>query len=105
LGRDGTSLAILPQQFTHCLRASDERVRLVRANLMMTGVIFSGELDTDILFDYGIFSPRCRRADIADMERLGVEINLRMPYFTGDRVFPDWNGVVARLRAAVAAIQ
>jgi hypothetical protein len=102
---DGTSLVILPQQFTHCLRARDERVRLVRANLMMTGVIFSGELDTDILFDYGVFSPGCRRADIADMKRLGVEIDLRMPHLTGERLFPDWDGVVARIRAAVAAIQ
>jgi hypothetical protein len=42
---DGTSLVILPQQFTNCLRARDERVRLVRANLMMTGVIFSGDLE------------------------------------------------------------
>jgi len=39
------------------------------------------------------------------MKRLGVEINQPMPHLAGDRVFPDWNGVVARLRAAVAAIQ
>jgi hypothetical protein len=102
---DGTSLVIFPLQFTHCLWARDKRVRLVRANLMMTGVIFSGELDTDILFDYGVFSPRCRRADIVDMKRLGVEIDLRMPHLTGERLFPDWDGVVARMRAAVAAIQ
>ena len=102
---DGTSLVILPQQFTNCLRARDERVRLVRANLMMTGVIFSGDLDTDILFDYGIFSPRCRRADLADMRRLGMTIDLRMPHLAGDRVFPDWDGVKARLSAAVNHIQ
>jgi hypothetical protein len=38
------------------------------------GVIFSGAIDTDISFDYGMFSPGCRRADIADMKRLGVGI-------------------------------
>jgi hypothetical protein len=102
---DGTSLAILPLQFSHCLRARDERVRLVRADLMITGMIFSGALDTDILFDYGIFSPRCRRADLADVHRLGMTINLRMPHLVGDRVFPDWEGVKARFRAAVSAIQ
>ena len=64
----GTSLVVLPQQFSNCLRARDGRVRLVRANLIMTGVIFSGALDTDISFDYGIFSPGCRRADLADMQ-------------------------------------
>src|SRR5262249_40628462 len=63
---DGTSLVVLPQQFSHCLRARDGSVRLVRANLMMTGVIFSGEIDTDIIFDYGLFTPRCRWTDISD---------------------------------------
>ena len=102
---DGTSLVILPLQFSHCLRARDERVRLVRADLLMTGLIFSGDLDTDILFDYGIFSPRCRRADLADVHRLGMTIDLRMPHLVGDRVFPDWEGVKTRLHAAVSAIQ
>jgi len=69
-------------------------VRLVRANLMMTGVIFLGDLDTDILFDFDIFSPRCRRADLADMKRLGLAIDLRMPHLSGDQIF---NGTLARL--------
>jgi hypothetical protein len=71
---DGTSLLLLPQQFSHCLRAHDNRVRLVRANLIMTGLIFSGRVDTDISFDYGILSPRCRRADFADVERLQIKL-------------------------------
>jgi hypothetical protein len=69
---DGTLLVVLPQQFSNCLHAHDGRVRLVRANLIMTGMIFSGAIDTDISFDYGIFSPGCRRADIADMKQLGI---------------------------------
>jgi len=40
---DGTSLVVLPQEFSNCLRAQDERVRLVRADLILTGVIFSGD--------------------------------------------------------------
>jgi hypothetical protein len=67
---DGSSLVVLPQQFSHCLRARDTRVRLVRANLLLTGVLFSGNIDTDILSDYRIFSPGCRRADLADVRRL-----------------------------------
>jgi hypothetical protein len=77
---DGTSLVVLPQQFSNCLRAYDERARLMRTDLILTGVIFSGSIDTDISFDYGIdtdisfdygiFSPECRRADFADMKRL-----------------------------------
>src|SRR5262245_11068758 len=69
----GTSLVVLPQEFSNCLRARDERVRLVRADLILTGVIFSGNIDTDISFDYGIFSPGCRRADFADMKQLGLK--------------------------------
>lgn len=102
---NGTSLVILPQQFTHCFRARNERVRLVRADLMMTGVIFSRDLDTDILFDYGVFSPGCRRADLADVHRLGMTIDTRMPHLVGDRIFPDWDGVKARLGGAMGAIQ
>jgi len=71
---DGTSLVVLPQQFSNCLRAHDAGVRLVRANLIMTGIIFSGAVDTDISFDYGIFSPGCRRADFADMKQLGIKL-------------------------------
>jgi hypothetical protein len=63
---EGTSLVVLPQQFSHCLRARDGSVHLVRANLMMTGMIFSGDVDTDITFDYGLFTPKCRWADISD---------------------------------------
>jgi hypothetical protein len=70
---EGTSLVVLPQQFSNCLRAHDSRIRLVRANLIMTGMIFSGDLDTDITFQYGIFSPGCRRVDLADMSQLGIK--------------------------------
>ena len=95
---------MLPQQFTNGLRARDERVRLVRADLMMTGVVFPGDLDTDIVFDYWIFSPALRCAGLADMKRLGLKIDLRMAHLSGDRIFPDWGGVWAKLRAALAAI-
>jgi hypothetical protein len=101
----GTSLVVLPQQFSNCLRARDERVRIVRADLLMTGVIFSGEVDTDILFDYGMFTPGCRRADLADMRRLQVNIPSRMPHLAGDRLFADWNGFVAKVEAAVNALK
>jgi hypothetical protein len=71
---DSTSLVALPLQYSNCLRAHDDRARLVRANLIMTGIIFSGAIDTDISFDYGIFSPGCRRGDFADMKQLGIKL-------------------------------
>jgi hypothetical protein len=100
-----TSFVILPLQFSHCLRARDNRIQFVRANLMMVGVIFSGNVDTDILFDYGMFSPNCRQKDLADLKELDLQINLRMPHLIGGRLFPNWADAVTRLRAAVDAIR
>jgi len=118
---DGTSLVVLPQQFSHCLRARDGNVRLVRANLMMTGVIFSGEIDTDILFNYGVFTPRCRWADISDIKKLEMQIDERAqdakvgggseteaPFLhplSGEGLFPNWEASIAKLRAAASAIK
>src|SRR5262249_10544467 len=65
----------------------------------VTGMIFSGSVDTDIVFDYGIFSPGCRRIDLAELNGL---IDRPMP--TGERIFVDRAGAVARLRDAGVAI-
>jgi hypothetical protein len=102
---DGSSLVVLPQQFSHCLRARDPSVRLVRANLMMTGVIFSGEIDTDIIFDYGLFTPRCRWADISDVKKLKMQIDARPVPLSGESLFPNWGASVAKLRAAASGIK
>jgi hypothetical protein len=71
------------------VRARDSRVRIVRADLMMTGVIFSGEIDTDILFDYGMFTPGCRWIDLADLKHLQMKIDLRMPHLAEQPLVPD----------------
>jgi hypothetical protein len=97
---NGTSLVILPQQFTNCLKASDSRVHIVRANLMWTGVVFSGDIDTDIWFAYGMFSPGCRRDDLADMKRLGLVLPAPAKTAEGGR-----GDTMTRLRAAIAAVQ
>jgi hypothetical protein len=102
---DGTSLVVLPQQFSNCLRARDPRARIVRTNLMMTGVIFSGSVNTDIVFDYGLFSPGCRRVDLADMKRLDLRIDLRMPHLTVGPRLPDWRVAAATLRGAAGQIR
>jgi hypothetical protein len=97
---DGTSFVILPQQFTNCLKASDSRIRIVRANLMWTGVVFSGDIDTDIWFAYGMFSPGCRRDDLADMRRLGLALPAAAKAAEVAR-----GDTMTRLRAAIAAVQ
>src|SRR5262249_17170659 len=89
----GTSLGILPQQLSHCLRARDPRVRFVRVDLMMAGMIFSGAIDTDIEFGYGLFSPACRLADLADLKRLDLRIDARVAHLSGDRLFLRWRDI------------
>jgi hypothetical protein len=98
---DGTSLLVLPQQFSHCLRTGDRDVHLVRADLMLTGVMFTGRLATEITFDYGIFSPWCRLEDLADIKSLDLRIDLRKPHLRGGRILPPWREALARLDAAV----
>jgi hypothetical protein len=102
---DGTSLVVLPQQFSHCLRARDESIRLVRVNLMLTGMIFSGQADTDIVSDYGIFTPRCRWADLADINNLKLKIDAHAAPSTGNGLVLNWGASMAKLRAAVGAIR
>src|SRR5262249_43977053 len=82
-----------------------ERVRLVRADFLLTGAIFSGDVDTDFVFDYGIFSPWCRMADLADIKSLDLKIDLRRAHLTGGRLFPDWNGAMARLKTEAQLLQ
>jgi hypothetical protein len=71
----------------------------------MTGVIFSGDIDTDVIFDYGIVTPGCRWADLSDMRRLQVQIDFRMPHLEGDRLFPDWTAAMTKLRTIAKAIK
>jgi len=68
-------------------------------------VIFTGAVDTDVRFDYGLFTPGCRRADLADMRSLQVNVDSRMPHLSGDRLFPDRSSILAKLRDAVRAIK
>jgi hypothetical protein len=71
---DGTSLALLPLQYSHCLQLSDPNARLIRSNVTMTGLLFKGSVDAKIAGRFGIFTPGCRAADIADIKRLNIGI-------------------------------
>jgi hypothetical protein len=75
----GKSLLLLPLQFSHCLevrclRGDSQAVRLVRANVMQAALVFSGEIDVEIRFRYGVFAnPYGRLADYTEAKRLGIE--------------------------------
>jgi hypothetical protein len=102
---DGTSLVVLPQQFSHCLKPRDSSVRLIRADFLLTGMIFSRSVDTDIVFDYGIFSPACRRRDLADVKALGMKVadmSAQAPTTWG---LLDLNRMREKLRTIVASLK
>jgi hypothetical protein len=58
-----------------------------------------------VIFDYGIFTPGCRWADLSDMHRLQMQIDLRMPHLEGDRLFVDWTTTMTKLRAIAKAMK
>jgi hypothetical protein len=74
----GTSLLVLPIEYSHCLRAQSTQAgnappQLIRANLVMAGVLFTREVKATLALDYGPLSSRCRIQDWreADALRLG----------------------------------
>jgi hypothetical protein len=74
----GTSLLVLPLEYSHCLRADltasgSIPPRLIRANLAMAAILFSGEMKGTLKLRYGPLSSGCRLADWreADALRLG----------------------------------
>ena len=49
-------------------------MRLLHSDLLLTGMIFSGRVDTDISFGYGILSPNAGVADLADIKQLQLKL-------------------------------
>jgi hypothetical protein len=72
----GRSILILPIEFSRCLKISDDaggRPRLFRADLLLTGVLFEGQLDAHISFHTGPFrDSHCRLDDWADSKRMSM---------------------------------
>ncbi len=70
----GRSLVLLPVQYSQCLRPSDPRIKLHRANLMQTLAEFEGSAQVDITFDFGLFGGgKCRIKDGEDLKRMGLQ--------------------------------
>jgi hypothetical protein len=67
----GTSLLVLPIEYSHCLHAnliaSDMTApRLLRVNLAMAGILFSGRVEGRLSLRYGPLSSECRMQDWRD---------------------------------------
>ena len=71
----GTSLLVLPVEFSRCLTATLTNTgptppRLLRANLAMAAVLFSGRVEGTLRLRYGPFSSGCRIEDWREAEAL-----------------------------------
>jgi len=71
----GTSLLVLPVEFSRCLTATLTSTgptppRLLRANLTMAAVLFSGRVEGTLRLRYGPFSSGCRIEDWREAEAL-----------------------------------
>lgn len=79
---DGWSILLLPVQYSHCLQIVSDLLnsnplekdtRLIRANLIHSGLLFHGKIDVKLRFEFGIGkNTTCRREDINDLKALGL---------------------------------
>jgi hypothetical protein len=72
----GTSALLLPVQFSHCFRLLPEQadgVRVLRANLIHALILFTGELDVRLKWEFSFWNNSgCRLRDAEDVRALGL---------------------------------
>jgi hypothetical protein len=73
----GTSLLVLPIEYSHCLYANlttsgATPARLLRVNLIMAGVLFSGRVEGRLTLRYGPLSSKCRLEDWREADTLRI---------------------------------
>jgi len=71
----GQSILLVPLEFSRCLEQQDSGGTpiLFRANLLLTGILFSGRLDTRLSIGTGVFyRPWCRLQDYFDARTRGI---------------------------------
>jgi len=76
---EGTSLLVLPFEFSNCLTLEPVSVdgargaRILRANLLQAGILFTRRLDATLTYFTGPFrNSGCRIEDKRDMDRLNI---------------------------------
>ena len=73
----GTSLLVLPIEYSHCLRPNlissvATRPRLLRANLAMAAILFTAHIEGTLLLRYGPLSSACRMEDWREADALHI---------------------------------
>lgn len=90
----GLSLAVLPFEYSHCLRmhlsenSTTGKPRLIRVNSHQMGILFNKRVSVRIIFQFSPFdNADCRLKDIEDWQTLGVRdlATFRGVYIKGGR--------------------
>ena len=72
----GTSALLLPVQFSHCFHVAGQKpdgIKVLRANLIHTLVLFERELDIRLRWEFSFWRNRgCRLRDAEDVRALGL---------------------------------
>jgi hypothetical protein len=84
----GTSLLLLPVQFSNSLNiiskenvGNSKKPKLIRTNLLLTGVLFSGQIEIKIAHVFGLFRDvKGRILDIEESRALGIHETGGIPY-------------------------
>jgi hypothetical protein len=77
---DGRSALLVPVQFSNCLKIIIEQsrgnissARLTRANGIQTLLVFEGNVDLRVRFEFGLAgTTQCRRQDVRDLKSVGM---------------------------------
>jgi hypothetical protein len=71
----GTSALLLPVQFSHCFRLLPQQagIKVLRANLIHTLILFTGELDVRLKWEFSFWNNSgCRLRDAEEVRALGL---------------------------------
>jgi hypothetical protein len=73
----GTAMVVLPVQFSHCWQienmANTDPPRILRANIIQTGVLFKNKVDVRLRFDFEPWKATCRLLDAGDLTLFGFK--------------------------------
>jgi hypothetical protein len=73
----GSAMLVLPVQFSHCWRidnvTNEDAPRLVRANIIQTGILFRDNVDIRLRFDFEPWRASCRFRDAEDLSQFGFK--------------------------------
>ena len=84
----GRSLLLLPIEFSNCLKIVERYpnhdgnvLGLIRSNLILTGMIFEGEVDVRLAHIFGpLRDVKCRQLDIEEVRSLEIREDGAIPY-------------------------